>query len=234
MEYAAASAWLKEQFHQNNFSGHLASGRTHAVLLPVDTCASGAEILISFPGYKAKNQNGTITYDYRVDLKKEAITTSLSHANLIVDLYNKCCFGEMSTANLRSALLTAAEEGSFEYGQTAGLLSYHPVVPTLDLLNLVQAAHGGKSYNRTGNRFDLTVEEVFKSIKWIVIQEDINYPIARGYEGRKMPFARYLEAVFASEKDRGNRLAEVIERALFHSRPPRWPVVDYSPLDRIR
>jgi len=38
-------------------------------------------------------------------------------------------------------------------------------------------------------------EQLITSIKWIVLQEDINYPIPK-YEGRKMPFARYLEAYF--------------------------------------
>lgn len=236
MEYAAASAWLKAQFHQHNFSEHLAGGKIHAVLLPVEPCVSGAEILVSFPGYKARNLNGRITYDYRVDFRKAGITTALSHANLIVDLFNKCHVGKMNPAALRNALLTAATEGPFDYEQIANSLPYRQVLPSADLLEQTQNAHGKKTHNAVGNGFDLSVEELFKSIKWIVIQEDINYPISRGKQGRKMAFSRYLEAVFVSEKGREERLGEVLRRALAHTIPEPWPELktDYSSLQGIR
>jgi hypothetical protein len=79
----------------------------------------------------------------------------------------------------------------------------------------------------------LTIEELFKSIKWIVIQEDINYPVSKGYLGRKMPYGRYLEAIHVLE-GKGYSLQEVIQRALSHSRPQKWNDMDYTFEQNIR
>ena len=104
------------------------------------------------------------------------------------------------------------------------------ITKTNHLLIRVKNAHGDKKYNPVGNSFDLTLEELFCSIKWIVLQEDINYPIP--FEGRRMPLARYLETIFITQNN-SHTLEDVIKRALFHSRPTQWTDMDYLFRDQI-
>ena len=95
------------------------------------------------------------------------------------------------------------------------------------MIAIVNKAHGPKKLNIIGSSFDLTIEELFTSIKWIVLQEDINYPISSGFEGRKMPYSRYIEAVYTTESN-GRTIENVIQRALAHFRPTQWKDMDYS------
>ena len=83
-----------------------------------------------------------------------------------------------------------------------------------------------KSYNSDGNQWDLEIEELYTAIGWIALQEDINYPQKRGYEGRKMPFSRYLEAVQYAAEDKP--VKKIIHRALSHNRQTNLDDVDYS------
>lgn len=63
---------------------------------------------------------------------------------------------------------------------------------------------------------------------WIVLQEDINYPIKEGYQGRKMSFYRYLEAIYCQYMDYAaaynNRhsIEEVIERIYAKYKSKLW------------
>lgn len=229
MNYAASLRLLHELFLHHDFKGHQASRRRHAATAPVATCANGSVISICFPGYKATPTNP----DYRVDLTRNGVSTSLSHANIVVDIFNKCTAGGMSVAGLKKALQRQAVDCALDYAALAQGLPYRPVAPAADLLAAAQAAHGGKWYNKTGNRWDLSLEELFKSIQWIVIQEDVNYPIAKGCLGRKMPYGRYLEAIHVLE-GHGHSLPEVIQRALAHTRPRPWAGMDYSFEQSIR
>ena len=229
MNYAASLRLLHELFLRHDFQGHQAARRRHAATAPVDACANGSVISISFPGYKATPTNP----DYRVDLTRNGASTSLSHANIIVDIFNKCTAGGMGVAALKKALQGQAADCALDYAALAQALPYRPAAPAAELLAAAQAAHGGKWYNKTGNQWDLSLEELFKSIQWIVIQEDVNYPIAKGYLGRKMPFGRYLEAIHVLE-GHGYSLPEVIQRALAHARPRPWAGMDYSFEQRVR
>lgn len=78
----------------------------------------------------------------------------------------------------------------------------------------------------------MTLEELFYALKLIVLQEDLNYPIAAGKLGRKMPFMRYVEAIKVAQSAE-HSLEEVIAGALLHERPPLWKEVDYSFVDGI-
>lgn len=63
-------------------------------------------------------------------------------------------------------------------------------------------------------------EELTSLMFYIAIQEDINYPDAH-YQGRKMCFYRYLEAVYC--KVHGNHeLHEAIEKAVARYIPKNW------------
>ena len=229
MDYSTSLSHLEGLFLQHDFKGHQANSRKHAVTTEVDRCQNGSIISICFPGYKATPAKP----DYRVDITKDGITTSLSHANIIVDIVNKCTAGGMDMQQLKQALKNQAANCALDYAALAQSLPYTPVLPSAALLAEARAAHGGKIFNERGNRWDLTLEELFKSIKWIVIQEDINYPISKGYLGRKMPYGRYLEAIHVLEGN-GYSLQEVIQRALSHYRPQKWANMDYSFEQSIR
>lgn len=229
MNYQASLDHLNGLFLKHDFKNHQANSRKHAVTTEVDRCQNGSVISICFPGYKATSEKP----DYRVDIAKDGITTSLSHANIIVDIFNKCTAGGMSVQNIKKALQDQAANCALDYGVLTQTLSYTSVIPSEKLLADAQVAHGSKTFDKRGNNWDLTIEELFKCIKWIVIQEDINYPISKGFLGRKMPYGRYLEAIHVLE-GKGYSLQDVIQRALSHLRPQKWPDMDYSFENTVR
>lgn len=233
MNFQQARDHLITVFNQNGFSQNVQNKNMHATQVVVKVCSNGTEISVSFPGYKSIKTGNKTVYDYRVDILKNGIKTALSHANIITDIYNKVYHCNMSASELRNVLIDVSQEGNIGLQSIIQRLPYTPYEPNPILLTHVAVAHKDKSYNIVGNCFDLTLEELFSSIKWIVLQEDINYPISKGYEGRRMPFARYLEAIFVTQNT-SHQLKEVIQRALSHSRPAPWKEMDYSFRDLIR
>jgi hypothetical protein len=222
MSYDKVTADLHAVFKSHGFEQLLSKKEQKAH--QVHRCASGAELTVHFPGYKA--QLNPFRPDYRVDITMPGQEKGipLSHANLIVDLYNKVVNGKMNADALQKALLDQLCDCGTNYDALASLLPYTPIAPPEALLDRAQAAHKaiGKSYSRAGNASDLTLEELFSSIKWISIQEDFNYPMPK-YQGRKMPYTRYLEALHvAKNQSSAHTLEEVIQRALSHSRPFPW------------
>lgn len=233
MNFLHASGYLTKIFEENSFAARVAANDIHSCLVPIQSLANDSKIHISFPGYKAKQTRWGMTYDYRVDLVKNGISTALSHANIITDIYNKITQGGMCPLRLKEVLIEVTQEGDIKLDAISAALTYSPTDPSPTLIERVAVAHNGKTFNRTGNSFDLTLEELLASIKWIVLQEDINYPIARGLEGRKMPLARYIETILITQ-DSTHSLEEVIARALSHTRPARWADMDYSFLELIK
>ena len=234
MEYQKAKRQLLENFQNNNFETNLRSSNLHATQSVVETLPNGTVFSISYPGYKAGvGRNGNIIYDYRVDIVKNGTTTALSHTNIIADIYNKIVNCGMSADDLKNVLIEISQEGSNNIQDIVGRLPYTSATPVQTLCDIIRNAHGSKTYNNIGNSFDLTVEELLTAIKFIVLQEDINYPIKSGYEGRKMPFERYLETIFITQNT-SHTLEEVINRALSHTRPPQWTDMDYSFRNGIR
>jgi hypothetical protein len=233
MNYTDCLAQLHHIFDQHGFAAHLAAGKTHACTIDIDQCASGTRITVCFPGYKAKQLNSR---DYKVDLVRTGETPiPLSHSNIIVDIYNKCVYGGMNPANLRQALLHQAYNKPItKYDAVAAHLPYNPVHPSSELLDAAVAAHQGTGfgYSRRGNEKDLTIEELFKSIRWIALQEDMNYPMP-GKKGRRMPYGRYLEILHVIE-GADHTFDEVIARAVKRGFPPElWRDMDYSFEDKM-
>ena len=233
MNFQQSENYLLNIFQKNNFTANVQKRNTHASQEVVETCSNGTQIIISFPGYKASVSRNKIVYDYRVDITRNGSTTALSHANIITDIFNKIQNGGMSAKKLKHVLIKVAQQGVVDLAKAIAILPYKPVAPPQSLISRVQKAHGNKIYNKYGNFFDLTVEELLSCIKWIVLQEDINYPLARNFEGRKMPFARYIETIFVTQNS-SHSLEAVIQRALAHSRPKRWKEMDYSFRNLIR
>ena len=197
----------------------------------LNTCSSGSEITISFPGYKTRILGSKIVYDYRVNLIKGGITTSLSHSNIIVDILNKITNTNINNKEFEDLLKQSSIEGDFNFNS---ILEYIPILPKSDLIESVNSIHRklGKTFNINGNLTDLDLEELFKSLLYIVLQEDINYPISKGYLGRKMCYSRYIETF--NLRDGSNNLDNLISRTLSHTRPTNWNHVDYGFLEFIK
>lgn len=229
MNYHEAEQNLQELFEARDYRGLIQKRLRHVHKDLIYTCSNGSEIYISYPGLKARlGTDKKIVYDYRVDIVTSKIKASLSHVNIIVDIYNKCLHN-FDRESMRQLLIETAREGQFDVNQCSQFGSYSYQAVDKSLLGCATDVHTGlgKSYNSSANQFDLTFEELFNSIFWIVLQEDINYPMPR-YQGRKMPFSRYLEALHCF--DSKHSLDEVIERALTEGRPPTdWiDNMDYS------
>ena len=181
------------------------------------------DLVIRYLGMKTKRKNHGLVYDYRVDLNSIAI----SHANIILDLYNKASQIPKKTCLLENFLLDLAINGDeYTLFNHQELLNHKFSPPDESLINFVDEVHQNqnKKFQREGNKdWNYSMIELAHVIMWIVLQEDINYPMPK-YEGRRMPFYRYLEAIYCAKnpKDTRHTLKAVIERALSHSRPPLW------------
>lgn len=163
----------------------------HSQNYVVSELSNGSKISICFPGYKRKPRKP----DYRVDIIKNDRRCTLSHVNIIVDIYNKFLNG-FSPIILNKILIDLFQEGEFNIKAYPEILTYKKNKPSNELLNYIKKLDA--NYDSGGNQWDLEFEELFHSIKWIALQEDINYPIGR-YQGRKMPLARYIEALWYCE-----------------------------------
>jgi hypothetical protein len=199
------------------------------------------KIFITFPGYKAKIEGNEVKiFDYRVDIQKGDVYTSLSHVNLIVDLYLKVKLSEGKLyEDIKNLLYNLSLNDSKDpLRNTQFLRSYKPRQNNNynKFLEFIEGVHQkmNKTYNKIGNMWDYSINDLIYSIRWIVLQEDINYPISKGKQGRKMPFKRYYEAVYTAVNDEKS-LEEVIRRALQKGYPPMdWKSFDYSLIKDIK
>lgn len=228
MDFSRAKKQLHQIFQENDFAGLLQTGQKHAKTVQVARCSNKSVIWISFPGYKAMKKAGKIIFDYRVMLEKHGGMYPLSHTNLIVDIYTKCLYGNMEVGLFEKFLAKSFEQGNDEIPVMEIRYTDTPAY----LLQYIKKAHRDKKYLLEGNRAYLTLEELFLTMKWIVIQEDMNYPVKQGLEGRKMPLSRYMEAIEVARNGK-HELKEVIRRALSHSRPRKWDDMDYSFLNAL-
>lgn len=233
MKYQNAKTHLEKIFRKNDFGKSLSLEQFNSKYVELEKCENGSIVSISFPGYKAKSIGNKINYDYRIDLLRNGNETSLSHSNILVDIYNKTLNGKMDTLVFQQIIIQLSQTGTFNIEKIREQLRYTPTHPPTKLLQLVKQYHGSKYYNELGNKVDLDLEELLLSIKWIVIQEDINYPISKGFEGRKMCFSRYLECIHLAQNQRSHSLEELIKRTLSHSRPNLWSDMDYRFLKKI-
>jgi hypothetical protein len=180
-------------------------------------------LTINYPGMKSTRNKYGFVYDYRVDMNGVAI----SHANIIVDLYNKSLQLPGDTGILVNFLYDLAVNGDGYSQATHKKLSNEDFThPSEEIINYVNTVHRnlGKVYPQTGNRnWNYSIDQLAHLIMWIVLQEDINYPMPR-LQGRRMPFYRYLETIYCAQNrnDHLHTLAIVVERALSHTQPPLW------------
>lgn len=130
--------------------------------------------------------------DYCVYLVEGGVEKPVSHIEIMQDLYEKTTLQNYKT--MKSYIEAVAEFGK-------GI----PVVETLQ--------------DFTGKGFSF--EELTSLMFYIAIQEDINYP-EQYYQGRKMCFYRYLEAVYCKIHT-NHSLNEAMEKAVARGyTPKKW------------
>ena len=173
-------------------------------------------IKIFFPGYKALiDKNGIVKYDYRVELNDIPI----SHVNIILDLYNKTKQQPQLVKPYYKFLKDVAYHAyNIDYKEYEHLDSYKFESIDPAVVNIVEQEHItlSKTYQKNGNEnWSYSIQELANTLSFIVLQEDINYPMPR-YQGRKMPFYRYFEALALNDADIDTEytLEDVVSRTL--------------------
>lgn len=175
---------------------------------------------IDFPGYKTKKNKYGLVYDYRVKVNQIPI----SHVNIVIDLYNKIYQMPACKEMIKEFLIDVSRNGyDIDFFKYSFIQNYNYKPPTLELLSRVhkQCNKLNKKYQQNGNAWSYSLHELALMMTFISVQEDINYPMPR-FEGRRMCFYRYLEAVSCSD------IENIIERTLAHYRPELFYNVDYT------
>ena len=186
------------------------------------------DINLIYPGKKTWNrENGSIVYDYLVNCKGNAI----SHAEIVVDLYNKViqqpASKKQSFADELKDFLTVLARDGEPPGLTVNLISSNDLPPTKDLL----------AKTKTSVDYNISFEDLSLLIPWISLQEDINYPMNKGYQGRKMSFYRYFESIHSATAAGQKEISvfEVINRTKNKGQKPPdfWPTVNYDSIRNL-
>lgn len=229
MDYEKAKEVLLNEFEQNSYKDLVGCAESSKKTFVASQLANGTQVEIVYPGYKSTVRfDGSLVYDYRVDIRfarSNGAVHTFSHAHIIVDLACKVHHEPAIRKPLTYCIYSLFHHGLLEYD----LEAFSPQLrypPDKHILKLASIAHEeiGKKYDKEPNLTPLTYDELFHSMLWIALQEDINYPMPR-YEGRRMPFARYLEAIWSQKPPVD--LANVIKRALEHTVPSKWNNFQY-------
>jgi len=176
-----------------------------------------SSIHITYPGYRAREKPGQI--DFRVDLRRGEVTRTFSHLNIIVDIINKCQRGidiDVFRDFLSFIFVQSDDENITSFKRS---LNWKRECASEQLLNEVSAIYERSKRNpfdATPNQWDLEIDELAYMIKWIAIQEDINYPIEKNLLGRRMCYIVYCDAISYFEGKHVTTLNYVVGSALIH------------------
>lgn len=144
--------------------------------------------------------------DYCVYLVEGNVEKPVSHVEIMQDIYNKT--DEENCSHLKKYVEDVARIGK-------------------DVKK--------ENYDNIDFNSGFTFEELTGLMFYIAIQEDINYPGER-YQGRKMCFYRYLEAIYC-KNERTHTFDEASQRAKAKGFPPqKWTDVGnlYYNIDQIK
>lgn len=210
---------LIEMFNKNDFLGAFKSNKKKALRF---NNKYNYNLRIVYPGYKTQVGEGKVkAYDYRVDYNGIPV----SHVNLVVDLYNKVVQAPQLKDKLELFIKQIAINGmNINLEQYKEIEDYNFAPPSSELLEKVDFLHKKlkKKYLVKGNiEKNYSLGELSILIPLIVLQEDINYPMPI-YEGRRMSFYRYLEAIY------GVNIEILIKRTLSHNRPKLFDELNYK------
>ncbi|KEZ13077.1 hypothetical protein Lp90_1990 [Lactiplantibacillus plantarum] len=183
------------------------------------------KITINYPGLKTYiKKNNEPVYDYRVSLNGIPI----SHANIDVDMYNKALQLPDDKISLLYEFLCDVEYNGYKinYQKYKPIDELNLTPPSQDLLDEISKQHTSlkKNFRIDGNnKWNYSLTELFMSLTWIVLQEDINYPRKNGKKGRQMPFYRYVEAIALADSrinTENYTITDVIGRTVQHKTIP--------------
>lgn len=191
-----------------------------------------------YPGYKTKLNKEKIIYDYRVDFKFNNDNIPVSHPAIIIDLYNKVKQYPKLAKRWKEFLVCLAIEGDdIDLNNFKDLAEIEYNSPSYELIEQTNKIFNnmGRGYLANSNmRFNFTIQQLKILISWVALQEDINYPLSTGrFQGRKMPYYRYIEALYVGLPNARFTLEDVIKRALIHKQPPFWKCVNYADIQEI-
>ena len=151
MDYAASQERLLREFGRLGFMQAFRAGEFHKWEYQVEGLHNGSVVRVAFPG--AKSRLDPPRYDYRVDMIKQDLCVTLSHANIIVDIYSKCRRREPLVPDLQTFLRNVIQEGPVDPHPDTRLLpdyasSSPPEASLLDDVERIQSA--GKAIQSNG------------------------------------------------------------------------------------
>ena len=223
------------------------------------TTANGALITLVYPGKKYVSTDKTPTFDFRVDCDLDGVYDGEkkrlpTHAAFMIDMYNKVRYCGMDGTKLRGALAYIAVTGDISrVKEWEEPLQYTPAPPLYEDVSIIQEYYDKwkkgdvegqppETFNWDSSQMDWGIEELFAMIKYIAMQEDVNYPISDRIQGRKMPFCRYIEGIDVAQKELNtNRkrsdldptLSSVVANILTRKKVPLDPRIDYGAIPNI-
>ena len=154
----------------------------------LETYADMTKLAIRFPGYKTTKTK----CDYCVCLVDKNGEHSISHVEIVNDLYNK-------TTKCNFEYMKKYVESVAKTGRN------------------IKIEHGLEGAFDNGFSFEQLTDLMF----FIAIQEDINYPEVR-YQGRIMCFYRYLEAIYCKAYDNHTIEEAIEKALARRRIPPNW------------
>ena len=195
------------------------------------TFQDGARIELVYPGLKAgpTHQIKRYQYDFRVDLcDSKGRSCTISHAEIVLDLYTKVARKEMSYQQGRTLLRDIRD------GRTPNEEPYVKREIPKSYLEVCRAVHEkmNKQFRRT-SQTELPPFQIATVLIFILAQEEANYPSyingkQTPFSGRSLALDRYSEAIWAAAHA-PKRLEEVLLRTLQeYGRPKRWEEVLYD------
>jgi len=187
------------------------------------------DIIIEYPGTKIKQTDEKIYFDYKVILKNPFVNQALSHEHIIIDLCNKC-HNNVSSDDLKTMII-----GLFTNGLNLKLArkfsNYKCNKVSEDLVTAFQ--NSVKGFKPLPDNYELSFDELITNMFWISLEEDFNYPMSEGKDGRKMSISRYIEALHCYTITT-HSIPEVLWRDKSSKSPSQWKDLDYSFLKEIK
>jgi hypothetical protein len=197
----------------------------------VATFNDGAQLHLTYPGLKAGHTRKIprYQYDFRVDFSyPEGPTRTISHAEIVLDLYSKVTLKHMTYEEARNLLRDIRD------GRTPPDTHYAKQrIPAAYVATCRQIHEQmGKSFRPTSQQA-LSPFQLAALLIFILLQEEANYPSyilgkRSPFSGRTLALDRYIEAIW-SAAHAPHRLSEVLLRTLQErGRPKRWEGVSYD------
>ncbi|MCM0647244.1 hypothetical protein NBE98_02500 [Clostridium swellfunianum] len=160
-------------------------------------------IKLQIPGKKTDKG----IYDYRLLLSVDKYNYFLTHANIIIDLYTKIKYNRTYAENLLNFVVNIAINGLSDENK--------PEQFGLDKLKTNQLVRTDykiigtecvPNYNKNFNFKTCEINLLRSILFWVTLQEDLNYPIEKGCQGRRLAFTRFVEAIYCGEYDSGDSM----------------------------